>query len=301
MPSERQPSTKLDLALDLFITSKEAARCTARTVALYRWTLERFITWLSEHGVHDAQSITAHHVRLFIATLSGQELKASYVHIYARTIKTWLRFLHAEDLIDAEVITRLPLPRLPKDTLPAFSPEDVQRLLDVCEHERDAALVLCLLDSGWRAAECVALTIGDLDTKTGTVQVRHGKGNKDRTTYLGRRALGALLRYLALRPEIGPADPLFPSLTTGEALTVNGLLQLCRRLGERADVKHCHPHTFRRTFALWSLRAGMGLFQLAAIMGHADLVVLRRYLALVEQDLHDAHRQHGAVDWLLKK
>jgi hypothetical protein len=34
-------------------------------------------------------------------------------------------------------------------------------------------------------------------------------------------------------------------------------------------------------------------------MGHSDLTVLRRYLALVEQDLADAHRQHGAVDNML--
>ena len=30
-------------------------------------------------------------------------------------------------------------------------------------------------------------------------------------------------------------------------------------------------------------------------MGHSDLTVLRRYLALVEEDLEDAHRKYGAV------
>ncbi|MBM3323618.1 site-specific integrase, partial [candidate division WOR-3 bacterium] len=73
------------------------------------------------------------------------------------------------------------------------------------------------------------------------------------------------------------------------------------RLGQRAGVSHCTPHTFRRTFALESLRAGMNLVTLAAIMGHADLAMLRRYLALVEHDLADAHAQHGAVDAMLGK
>jgi hypothetical protein len=35
------------------------------------------------------------------------------------------------------------------------------------------------------------------------------------------------------------------------------------------------------------------------LMGHADLTVLHRYLALVEGDLEAAHRQHGAVDTML--
>ncbi len=33
---------------------------------------------------------------------------------------------------------------------------------------------------------------------------------------------------------------------------------------------------------------------LAKIMGHSDLDTLRRYLAIVEQDLADAHKRHGA-------
>ena len=34
-------------------------------------------------------------------------------------------------------------------------------------------------------------------------------------------------------------------------------------------------------------------------MGHSDLRILRRYLALVEEDLKEAHRKHGAVDSML--
>ena len=59
-------------------------------------------------------------------------------------------------------------------------------------------------------------------------------------------------------------------------------------------------HRFRRTFAIESLRAGMPLPQLAALMGHAGLAVLQRYLRLVDDDLRAAHEAHGAVDSLLK-
>jgi integrase len=34
---------------------------------------------------------------------------------------------------------------------------------------------------------------------------------------------------------------------------------MLERIGRGAGVDHCHPHTFRRTFALWSLRNGMSI------------------------------------------
>jgi len=293
------PSTGLDLALDLFITAKEAERCTVRTVKTYRWTLRQFLDWLKARDVLEVQVITPHHIRQFLAGLDQQGCAASYIHIYARTIKTWVRFLHMEGLLAADPMQKVAMPRLAHEVLPAFTPEEVKRLLSACHTKRDTALVLALLDTGCRAAELVGLNIDDIDLSTGAVTVRLGKGGKSRTTYLGSKATRALHRYLAERPPAGPDAPLFPSATTAERLTTNGLLLLCRRLGQRAGVARCNPHKFRRTFALWSLRAGMNIYALQRLMGHSELTVLQRYLALVEQDLQQAHRKCGAVDCTL--
>ncbi len=61
----------------------------------------------------------------------------------------------------------------------------------------------------------------------------------------------------------------------------------------------CNPHRFRRTFALWMLRDGCDLHTLRLFMGHSDLTVLQRYLAIAGEDLERAHREHGPVDRLL--
>ena len=79
-------------------------------------------------------------------------------------------------------------------------------------------------------------------------------------------------------------------------MTDSGLRQLLERIGLRAGVAHCHPHTFRRTFALWSLRNGMSIFHLQRLMGHADVTMLRRYLDLLHAGLQTAHAEHGVVD-----
>jgi site-specific recombinase XerD len=61
-------------------------------------------------------------------------------------------------------------------------------------------------------------------------------------------------------------------------------------------VEHCNPHTFRRTFALWSLRNGMSIYHLQKLMGHSDLTTLLKYLGLTKEDLKDAHEQYGPAD-----
>lgn len=159
-------------------------------------------------------------------------------------------------------------------------------------------------DSGCRASEFLALNVGDVDMQSGAVKIRLGKGRKDRFAFLGIRAWKALNRYFMQGGTVGPQEPLWLAKTpnrelTGERLNRSGLRWLLDRLGQKASVEHCTPHTFRRTMALWSLRAGMNIYALQQIMGHSDLTVLRRYLALVEQDLQDAHRLHGAVDNML--
>ena len=95
--------------------------------------------------------------------------------------------------------------------------------------------------------------------------------------------------------------PVWASRNTGERLTANGLRQIVTRIGERAGVAHCHPHTFRRTFALWSLRGGMDVHTLAALMGHADIHVLKQYLALTGSDLQRAHKEAGPVDRMFRR
>jgi len=55
----------------------------------------------------------------------------------------------------------------------------------------------------------------------------------------------------------------------------------------------------RRTFATLSLRAGMDVFQLQALMGHSSLEMTRRYVSLLDEDLIQAHKKHGPIDNLI--
>ena len=282
----------------MFVLDCQARRLSAKTLRNYRQQLAAFLAYMQEHSVKSLTEVTPTHLRALFVDMQERELSEDTQATMARIVRAFLNFAVNEELITTSPVHKVKLPRPSKRILPAFTPDDVKKLLAVCKSPRDTAMMLCLLDSGCRAAEFVALNVGDVDRKIGAVRIVCGKGKKDRVTFLGSKAHKALIKYLITRPDTQPADPLWLSETHhGERLSQNGLNLLLRRLGVRANVEHCHPHTFRRTFALWSLRAGMDLISLSRIMGHEDLTVLRRYLALVQEDLEDQHRKHGTVEY----
>jgi site-specific recombinase XerD len=191
---------------------------------------------------------------------------------------------------------RMEMPRLDQCVPPPFSPEDIRKLLVACNRKtdtglRDYAIMLCLLDSGLRLAEFASLRLSDVNMRTGIVRVRKGTGGKQRQTRFGGKARGALVRFLGTR-QCEPGEPLW-------GLSARGIQIMLYRLGKRTGVRPCGPHRFRRTFALWCLRDGMDLHSLRVLMGHSDLSILQRYLALAGEDIEHAHIAHSPADTLL--
>lgn len=69
-----------------------------------------------------------------------------------------------------------------------------------------------------------------------------------------------------------------------------------KKLGYRVT-----PYDLRHTFALYSLREGMNVFALQRILGHTDLTMTKRYLALTQEDLHKEHDKSSPLRLFEKK
>jgi len=297
--STDQTTSQLERAVEAFLLDREAQNLTPATLIWYQRYVGALVTWLTAKNVTTLTGITPDLLRAYVVELQGRGLAAKTVHHHAAAAKIFCKWLADEKLLPTDPALRLKKPKLPKAVLPALTQDDTKKLLDACENERDKALLLFMLDTGARCAETVAINIGDVDTKTGSVTIQKGKGQKGRVVYLGVQSRRALTRYLLTRNDSAATAPLWVSLTSGARLTTWGVILILRRMGARAEV-HVHPHMLRRSMAIWSLRAGMDVARLAALLGHADLQTVRKYLAIVEADLQEAHKAHGAVDRLLK-
>jgi site-specific recombinase XerD len=301
------PGVSLAEARDLFLADCQS-RLSPKTIHFYRWGCASFITWAhDQHGIDDLPGVTARVLREYLLELRTRGLKPASVRAAVRVVRSWFLFLEAEELLPGKnPMERVKLPKLSKHILPAVSLADVQSLLEAARQtptpERDAAIILMLVDSGVRASELCGLVWRDVDLHRGQVFIRSGKGDKDRYTFLGARAREALTTYRATLPNTDPGDAVFQRAGrryAGGGLRYDGLKRLLQRLGAAAGVPGCHAHAFRRSFAVEMVRAGADLARVARIMGHSDLTMLdRHYLPLLTADLADAHREHSPGDRL---
>lgn len=295
IPTQRK--TTLTNAVEMFLLDCEARRLTVQTRSGYARDLRTLQRWCNDNGLTYLDDLDTHHVRQFFVSLAHRGLSGQYQHNIARSVRAWSNFVVAEELVAVSPMRRVKMPKLPKKEIVAFGENDIEVVLRACRTDRDRALCLVLLDTGVRASECIMLDVGDVDLKTGIVKVRQGKGQKDRTVYIGARTRRQLQKYLKSRPHVGDREPLFAGQRI-DRLTLSGIVQMMARLAERSGIDHCTAHTFRRTFALACLRNGMNIYVLARMMGHADITVLIKYLKLVEQDGQIQHDQFGVVDHL---
>lgn len=285
-----------------FITDRKAQGFAPKTIAFYRSELALWADYLANRHIADIPQITPTHIREYLLHQAERRKPAS-VHCSYRAIRAFLRWYETEyEPADwANPIRRVRPPKLPQEVLQPADLEHVKAMLATCRRRtftdiRDKAILLCLLDTGLRAAEFLNLDAQDVNLETGTLIVRRGKGGKFRTAFLGRKATRAVLDYI--RRCTQGDGPLWLT-TSGERLTYWGLRQILRRRAGWAGVPMPTAHSFRRAFALLALRRGLDLVSLQKLLGHADLSVIRRYLAQTEADLREAHARASPVDgWL---
>jgi integrase/recombinase XerD len=174
-------------------------------------------------------------------------------------------------------------------------------MIKACPHntftgDRDAAILLCLLDTGARASEFLSINLNDINQARGDILIRQGKGRKPRTVYIGKLSKRALRRYLNHRRDGSTALWVTHPRCGSERVGYDGLRGILTRRAHEAGVEAPSLHDFRRAFALAMLRNGTDIFTLAKLMGHEGISVLQRYLKQTNLDTEEAHRRAGPVD-----
>ncbi len=286
-------SPALCQAYDDFILSRKAMRCSKDTLSFYRYTAKRFIIWAEQnHHVSEPHEIKASLVRSFLAMLIDQGKSDWTINDNARAIHALLSFWYAEEYIPISIVFKMP--KVAKKRLPSLTANQLRDILKVCNNVREKAIILLMADSGLRRSEVVSLNWGDLDMESGLCQIRNGKGGKSRSIVIGPTARRAICEYRTTLAHARPDDPLIQSKTM-RRFTPGGFLQIFRRLSKKTGI-HVTPHAMRRTFAILSIRAGMDLLCLQALMGHSSLEMVRHYAQLVEDDLIQAHKEHSPIE-----
>ncbi len=324
-------SMALDKAIGGFLSFKEAEGVTARSLDSYKRHLEK---WLEHEGEIEIGAIDAQKIIKYLNWLRNDYVPHRYggkthplspktIRKFWVTLSAFFKWAHVELHIPDPMVD-VPATKFKIAPVEPFTKEEVEKMLKACAYSREAetidrkkfamkrptanrdqALLLCLLDTGMRAMEICMLKVGDVDIKSGKIEIQHGvvggaKGGKGRTVYLGKSAKRSLWRYLAEREDGEELTAFVFMGSRDRPLTPNALRHLVVAIANRAGVKNAHPHKFRHTMAITYLRSGGDVFTLQAILGHGSLDMVRHYTAIAEIDKEAAHRNASPVDnWKL--
>lgn len=299
-----------------WLLSGEIAQHSSQTLAFRRLVLRNLSWFLQQQSL---SCCGVQELRQFLAYLTNghkepggrwgnphntRPVRPRTVRDYHGHLRTFFRWVVEEGRLDASPVERIPVPTSRADQIQPFTQDHVYALLAAAKRltypRRDSAILWFLLDTGVRASELCGIRRKDVDFQGKRCTIL-GKGNKHRTVAFGGTTAKALWNYLKDDPR-DEDDPLFIS-ERGEPLTRSGLLQLVARLGKGAKIEavRCSPHTFRHTFAVEFLRAGGNVFTLQQLLGHTDLKMTNRYVALAQADIEAQHRKYSPADRLRAK
>jgi integrase/recombinase XerC/integrase/recombinase XerD len=301
-----RPFSAFAAARDDYLLVLEQENRAPATVEKYRHAIARLERFA---GPVDPATLDATLLRRWLVQLRAEGVSESTQRYYLNWIKTWLRWLAEEGGygVEAAATVRAKPPRVIEEPIVPFSEAEIARLFadgdaQTFLGQRQRALVATLLDTGIRAAEIRGLRLCDLDLTAGEITVlpTTDKTRKGRTIGLGRRAKLELSRWwtryrLAEGLDQSPTAALF-IMTTGEPYNRRAFQLLITRLGRRAGVSNCHPHRFRHTFAILSLRHGMNPFVLMHSLGHKDMAMTKKYLDIVDSDVREQKRATSPFD-----
>lgn len=168
----------------------------------------------------------------------------------------------------------------------ALTSGEITAIIRVCSEDnssqgiRDLALMAILRGTGLRRAEVVKLKLTDVNRQTGAIEVRKGKGGKDRIVYLPETASAFVVNWLKIRGQ-NPGALLCPILKGGQIkyrhMSSQAVLLVVQKRAKQAGVLAFSPHDFRRTFCSDLLDAGVDLVTVQKLAGHASPTTTAQY------------------------
>ncbi len=222
-----------------------------------------------------ARGTTVRHEKRAPATVN--RYLGALSHAFSIAVREW-------EWLEHNPVRRVRRLKEPRGRVRFLSDEERIRLLAVCKESSDRRLyplVVLALSTGARQKELLQLSWKDVDFARGVAVVHHTKNDERRALPLSEFARGVLqdlkkVERLDSNFVFAGTDgrPLFPRKQWERAL-------------RDASIKDFRFHDLRHSAASYLAMNGATLAEIAEILGHKTLAMVKRYAHLTEQHTSD--------------
>lgn len=266
-------------AQEKFIDYLKSQKRSSATVTAYNGDLAQLKTYLAEHRITQATTVTTEHLQDFLDGLTQKNYTPKSISRKINSLKTFFKFLNAENLAPANPANPLIHPKYETAQPRVLTTEEYKRLRDACRLDiRMCAIVELLLQTGIRISELANLHLEDVHKNE--LVVRAQENNAARTIPLNKSAAAAIQNYMAVRPQV--ADGHLFITKTGRPLLVRNIRTAIDRYFRSAKIEAGKVNDLRHTFIAHQLQAGVDASFLARVVGHKRLSSTEKYLEFIK-------------------
>jgi integrase/recombinase XerC len=274
------------------------------TLAAYENDISTFLQFTAQlrqktHAALTPADADAFSIRAFLGELHKRRLSASSSARKLSAIRTFVKFLRREALVEDDPSALVASPK-PPETIPAhLSVDEMNRLLEMPDASnplgrRDRAILELFYASGLRLSELVAVDMEDVNLSSRMVRVM-GKGRKQRLVPFNTSSADAIRAWLKDRAGAararGAKAPLFLNYR-GERLSARSVDRIVRRYVAQCGAKFgISPHALRHSFATHLLANGADLRAIQELLGHARLSTTQRYTHVNARQLLEVYKK----------
>ncbi len=307
MPSETVNHRTFSLLSEAFEAFQLYARIEGRshkTVEVYRVAFQDVLSFLGQQRAFS--DVGAGDIRRWIAHKLDAGYSKTTINIRLRALRAFYNWLVREGYLPESPLAHVKQLRTPRQYPYVLSEQQVMALFRVIKRDswtgkRNWAMVLTMLDAMLRLSELINLELADVNLQARSIRVRHGKGDKERVVFMGRRLTRAMHDWLAVRGYHVGEDRVFVT-RQGSKLDSRNVQRILERYAAKAKLTDVRvsPHTLRHTGATLFIRYGGDLFSLQKLLGHSSVTTTEIYVHMAGSALREAHAKASPVDRLLE-
>jgi site-specific recombinase XerD len=246
-----------------------------RTITTYLSLLTGFLT----HMDRDPSEITIEDLKDYIYyRLQKDNISVSTIN---QTISSW-RIFYVHILNKKWEGCLIVRPKREKRLPEVLSQEEALVLINSPKNIKHKAILYIMYSTGMRRDELLSLKVSDIDSSRMIVNIRQGKGKKDRQVILHLKVLELLREYYK---RYRPCYYLFEGFSKEKRYSATSLTKIVKKNAKEAGIKKdISVHTLRHCFATHMLEKGVNLKVIQQLMGHTSIKTTSIYLSLAHID-----------------
>jgi integrase len=199
---------------------------------------------------------------------------AALSHAFSIAVREW-------EWVDDSPLRKVSKPKEPRGRVRFLSDEEREILLVACKQSKASylyPLVVLALSTGARRGELLGLTWGDIDLKRRVAILHQTKNEERRALPITGHALGCVEKLAEIRRI--DTNLLFPDETGKKPVEIRPAWEKVLKETRLEDFRF---HDLRHSAASYLALSGASLAEIAEVLGHKTLQMVKRYSHLSEQ------------------